>query len=295
MTSQAVPCILRHGGKSVALWLPSAHLGLRTGPVPRSTVRMIEQSDTFRRAFGKLPPWRRDQVARTIGKLGFDPHLPGLRVEKLHRARSSIRSVRVAAGDRLIFEVVAPDKLLLIAVGTHQEIDRLIDRTSVLRAITIPGDEIRPDDFGEVSVFQRHDHIDASQLSGLWQILETARAFDSLGSVQQIIEHMMAGDTSGKARPSQLPGGGGAPVNVIPFDSSTPRGQCTPVLLAFCFDGDSLDSRLHEIERHVTLDCRDTRVVILVTTQWQPKVWKKKYEEVSPQFGRAGRGVSRVG
>jgi hypothetical protein len=65
-------------------------------------------------------------------------------------------------------------------------------------------------------------------------------------------------------------------VNIIP---SQVKGECKDVLLAFCFDGDSFEDRLREIVQHVGISCPRTRVVILTTSQWNPKVWKRKYEE----------------
>jgi hypothetical protein len=214
-----------------------------------------------------------------LDKLGLDPVPHGLHVERLRNARPSIRSAKVTAGDRLIFEIAAPDKLLVLAVGTHQEIDRLIDRTSVLRAISEPGDEIRPDDFGEFTVFHRQGVNMAALLNEVGGLLKEVDAHECLDAVQSVIARVTAGDTTGKAATPRISTGGGAPINVIPSDRGASAVACTPILLAFCFDGDSFDTRLHEIERHVTLDCRDTRLVILVTTQWQPKVWKKKYED----------------
>lgn len=246
--------------------------------MPRADARTIEQSDTFRKWFERLPPGRQYQIGGTIEKLGHDPPPPGLHTGKLRRARASIRSARINSGDRLVYEVVSPDKLWLLAGGTHQQIERLIDGTSVFRAITVPGDELHPSAFGELTVFEPRNYIGGPFSDELGALLSHVGAFDCLGTALNIIEQMVSGDTSGKARPPHLADGVGAAVNVIPAESSTQTGGCTPALLAFCFDGDSFDARMLEIERHVTLYCRDAKLVLLVTTQWQPKIWRKKYE-----------------
>ena len=67
------------------------------------------------------------------------------------------------------------------------------------------------------------------------------------------------------------------PINVIP---SEPGHECRQVLVAFCFDRDNLGDRLREIVYHAGIHCREqTKLVMIVTSQWDPTEWKKKHEK----------------
>jgi hypothetical protein len=89
----------------------------------------------------------------------------------------------------------------------------------------------------------------------------------------EILPHVLAGGTEGKAKPLD---GSGAPntgnINVIPSDS---EGPCRHLLLAFCFDNDNFDDRMRETAYHAGIHCPDTKAVVIVTSQWDPKKWSK--------------------
>lgn len=58
---------------------------------------------------------------------------------------------------------------------------------------------------------------------------------------------------------------------------SEPNGKCCDLLLAYCFDADNFKRRLDEVTRHVAI-CPQTKCVLIFTTQWNAKEWKKNYE-----------------
>ena len=53
------------------------------------------------------------------------------------------------------------------------------------------------------------------------------------------------------------------------------EGECREVLLGLCFDQDNFDGRLREIAYHAGIHCEKTKLVVFVTSQWDPKKWKK--------------------
>jgi hypothetical protein len=84
--------------------------------------------------------------------------------------------------------------------------------------------------------------------------------------------------TGGKVRPltpQDMSGVGGPVLNVIP---STMMGACTPLLIAFCFDGDNFNTRFKEISDHAGIACPGTHEVVIFTSQWKPTDWKKYHE-----------------
>ncbi|MFM7687645.1 MAG: hypothetical protein ACKPDI_17240, partial [Actinomycetota bacterium] len=66
-------------------------------------------------------------------------------------------------------------------------------------------------------------------------------------------------------------------INVIPSDGG---GQCCPVLLAFCFDGDKLYDRLDQAVKHAGIHCPNTDLVVFVTSHWKWSDWRKHEREV---------------
>jgi hypothetical protein len=98
---------------------------------------------------------------------------------------------------------------------------------------------------------------------------------DIAGLLRHLISATVGEDTGGKApvRGSQDIGG---PINVIPGER---EGECREILLGFCFDRDKLGERLREIAYHAGIHCPQTRVVVIVTSQWDPTEWKKNHEE----------------
>ena len=67
----------------------------------------------------------------------------------------------------------------------------------------------------------------------------------------------------------------GGTVNVIPGER---EGECREVLLGFCFDRDKFRDRLREIAYHAGIHCRETKLVVIVTSQWDPTEWKNHEE-----------------
>jgi hypothetical protein len=55
-------------------------------------------------------------------------------------------------------------------------------------------------------------------------------------------------------------------------------------LLAFCFDGDSFAKRLREVVYHA-VHCPDTKLVLFVTSKWEPTEWKQNHEQAFADLG----------
>lgn len=89
----------------------------------------------------------------------------------------------------------------------------------------------------------------------------------------QVIPSVLRHGTSGKAK--AFGSGVSSPINMIPSDGSS--GGCTPVLVAFCFDNDSFDARMREVAYHAGILCPDTEAVVLVTSKWDSKLWKRNH------------------
>jgi len=73
-------------------------------------------------------------------------------------------------------------------------------------------------------------------------------------------------------------------------------GPCTPMLVVFCSDDDDLDQRLREALDHVRVTCKQTRRVVLVTSQSNDKIWQQHADglhglraEVQPIIVMRGR------
>ena len=71
-------------------------------------------------------------------------------------------------------------------------------------------------------------------------------------------------------------GEGWGAINIIPSDL---KGPCRDVLVAFCFDGDSFNDRLREVAYHAGIHCPEKKLIVLVTSRWNPREWKKNHEE----------------
>lgn len=95
-----------------------------------------------------------------------------------------------------------------------------------------------------------------------------------------IISNVIEAGTKGKAE-SRIKRAKGTftnqDINVIPADGG---GQCCPVLLAFCFDGDKLYERLDEAVKHAGIHCPNTELVVFVTSHWKWSDWRKHEREV---------------
>jgi mRNA-degrading endonuclease RelE of RelBE toxin-antitoxin system len=236
----------------------------------------VQQSDAFRRQYGRLPEQHRRRVKAAIEKLRLSPDLPGLNVERVKGATGKINSCRVSAGMRLLFEH-AQEGICLLAVGGHD----FVYREGLLYLIPVPalGSEEIPvrDDLGGWTVFESYDLME-----DLWpEELDDLRA-EFLDSIQDAIRDGLKGGTQGKASvPPSMTSGAAAQLNVIPGASTAP---CRPVLVAFCFDGDQFGDRLREIAYHSGIHCPQTRFIVLVTSQWNPREWKRNHETAFDQL-----------
>lgn len=98
---------------------------------------------------------------------------------------------------------------------------------------------------------------------------------DAMGAADWLVRELLQDGTDGRAetRVRELDQQGclvGGIVNLIPSDH---LGPCTDVLVALCFDADSLERRLNEAIKHAGIHCPETRAVIFITSKWDPKVW----------------------
>ena len=95
---------------------------------------------------------------------------------------------------------------------------------------------------------------------------------DLLGSVKDDIARTTAQGTEGEAPLSSA--GQPGNFNRIPSDI---RGDCRPLLVAYCFAADSFDLRLKEVIDHAAKSCPQTEHIMLVTSQWNPASWKNHH------------------
>jgi hypothetical protein len=123
-------------------------------------------------------------------------------------------------------------------------------------------------------VFRTDAYLNEAFITTLDEFLWRAERRDLSDTIRQIIESMMHYGTDGKAVPPVPTPGTTGRVNVIPGSG---RALCQDVLIAFCFDGDSFNSRIREVIYHGGIDCPDTRVVILITSQWNAREWHKNH------------------
>lgn len=238
----------------------------------------VKQSESYKKQYAKLDGIMRERVARTIQKLIANPHLPGLNLERLQSANSKVFSVRVSRKYRLIFKYSRSGDVYLLSIANH---DSAYKKT-VLHYFMLPSGVKPHEDDGEtMKMFQSHINLDVI-CAELSQIIRESNLSDGEISlyVTELIRRILQGGTEGKA-PS-IPGGDqatsqqGRGINVIP---SKAKGSCCELLLAFCFDSDSFNDRLREIAYHAGIHCPDTKLVILVTSQWINKDWKKNHEK----------------
>jgi mRNA-degrading endonuclease YafQ of YafQ-DinJ toxin-antitoxin module len=246
-------------------------------------MRIIKQSDTFRKRFERMHYSMQARVERTIAKLSMDPVPPGLHVERVRSARQSIRSCKVDDAVRMIFEIIPnSQELRLIYVGEHGDAYRY---ASTQRILTIAADHFILEEPGEYTMFTPKAQRYESYLEDLRRFVIGADISAAFADAIEFIIHgsYNNGTTDGRAASASLPGSG-PPINVIPADQ---LGNCCDVLVALCFDGDSFDQKLHEILTHVGFKCADTRSVIFFTSQWNPKIWKRKYQDAFQRMNPA--------
>jgi mRNA-degrading endonuclease YafQ of YafQ-DinJ toxin-antitoxin module len=241
----------------------------------------IEKSTAFERAYNKLAPILRSRVERCIRKLVSTPKLSGLNVEKVRGASSDVRSCRVTRGLRLIYKVLDPQILQLLYVGDHD----IAYREAIWYWLAPAGQaEIPAEELGSFKMFSvSDDYLNQLNLDDLKAVLAetdvSAGSGYQLGDLAGIIQHLIAvylnGGTDGKA-PSNAGDQIDAPINVIPSEVG---GPCQSILIAFCFDGDSFNDRFREIAYHAGIHCPETKLVIIITSDWNAKHWKKNHEK----------------
>jgi hypothetical protein len=76
-------------------------------------------------------------------------------------------------------------------------------------------------------------------------------------------------------------GHSGGGYNRIPSEQT---GPCFDTLVAYCFDNDSFKERMNDVVKHIAV-CPQTMHVIIITSQWNPKEWKKNHESYFQQIG----------
>jgi hypothetical protein len=238
-------------------------------PVP------IERSDSFKRQYDKLDGVLRERVEKTIRKITENPNLPGLNLERVQGASRNVRSVRVNRKYRIILERLDSAGLRLLTIANHEP----AYREGVQYWLSFDSkDQIRPDEFERLNMFEpyKSPYNIHDQLPQIIRDSNLSREYEQVGSyVARLIAQTVEGGTDGKAR-IELAQHQGGRINVIPSDV---EGVCHEVLVAFCFDGDSFNDRLREIAYHAGIDCPDTKLVVLVTSQWINKDWKKNHEK----------------
>jgi hypothetical protein len=237
----------------------------------------MRPSAGFTKTYDKLPLHLQKRVVRTIDKLRSAPALRGLHVEPVKAASPYIRSCRVDAGVRLIFQLIPPDGIELLYVGSHQDAYRFAEhRLATWTSGVLPSspqDTTSPVEFimwTERCESRIHEALQGLDGEGLPSFVEFQEP------LTDIIMNGVEFGTEGTA-PQFIPDAytGADIANVIP---STGSGECRPILLVFCFDDDSFDDRLREAAYHASIFCPETRLVILITSHWDAKTWKTKHQ-----------------
>jgi len=232
-------------------------------------------TDAFNRQFERLPQELRRRVRATVQKLKLSPSLPGLNVERVRGAAGKVSTCRVSDGVRLLFEP-ADGGIHLLAVGGYDAVREALS----YYLIQMPENEeactmVRPDRGELVDDEVPWSLIDGGYFSLLGILHELDVPEDDRIAVEKLIRVSLEDGTDGRATPP--PYGLSGPLNVIPGSSAA---ECTPVLVAFCFDADRFSERLHEISDHAGIHCPQTRVIVLVTSQWDMKKWKRNHQVI---------------
>ena len=134
------------------------------------------------------------------------------------------------------------------------------------------------EEFDDISILEKmmftdHEYSDSAVIEGIvGGILDARPELDNITpSLFDLIPSYLGRGTEGKAK--AMDGQGmAAYINVIPSDS---EGPCQDLLVAFCFDNDNFDDRMRETAYHAGIHCPDTKAVVIVTSQWDPKKWSK--------------------
>lgn len=247
-------------------------------------VDQIWKRPSFDRSFKKLPPLLQQRVRLALRKLQKSPELPGLHVEPISGADRDLWSCRVNKRVRIIFSRADDGEIVLEFVGDHQSAYRaatwsdfvsLWDRKKLSR---VEEDEI---------IFDHGPALGqtlSEELESTFEDADLVNPPDTVGVLSGLIDHLLSEGTDGRAstgakrlQSGANVGKGGGLINIIPGDE---RDRCRETVLALCFDADSFDNRLHETMKHVEYECPDTKVVVFITSKWEPKTWKEKWDVV---------------
>lgn len=223
----------------------------------------VLETAKFRKRFRRLSKTHQRQVEAVIGKIRRN-HSNGTRMARckpVALASPEVRSCRVTKNHRVIYRAIGPSTLELLTINTH---DEAYDEA---RLYLMLGKLL--DDQGEEGESLPFDSASTRDL--IESYLEDAHfpdpGRDYVEILASLIERVLVGGTTGEVPPDlhhRAP-----EVNVIPSSAASP---CHPLLVIFCFDDDSLASRLDDMQEHLR-NCTDTRLAILVTSVWDPKAW----------------------
>jgi addiction module RelE/StbE family toxin len=231
-------------------------------------------SNRFARDYRKLDRLLQHRVNRAINTLVEEPTRPGLRTERL-KGMNEAWSCRVTKSVRIIYRLLDSNRIQLLMVGPHDAVYRAAADYFFLIVGNveekIPASELEtfqmftPYMNGSEEVFN-----EIAQLVGEAEV--SGNAHDIAGLLQCLISAAVGDGTAGKAHVHSQQDVSG-PINVIPSEH---EGACRQVLLGLCFDQDNLDERLREIVYHAGIHCqKETKLIVIVTSQWDPKKWKK--------------------
>ena len=116
------------------------------------------------------------------------------------------------------------------------------------------------------SIYEEADLPDTSESNAVERVLANVR---ETGSGRKAADWV---------RKNTNPLRGEDPFNLIPSEG---QGACHPILIALCFDGDSLKDRLNEAIKHAGIHCPRTKLVVFVTTHWKASEWAKVERDVN--------------
>ena len=231
-------------------------------------------STRFDRDYKKLDRLLQHRVNKAIDILIRDPKRPGLRIKRLEGGNEAW-SCRVTKSVRIIYRLLDSNRLQLLIVGPHDAAYRAAADYFFLMVGDVE-EKIPASELETFQMFTPYMNGSEEEFNEIAQVVREAEVMGDpqvvAGLLREIISGTAGEGTEGKARvhsPQDISG----PINVIPSEH---KGACRHVLLGFCFDQDNLDDRLREIAYHAEIHCREeTKLVMIVTSQWDPKKWKK--------------------
>lgn len=233
-------------------------------------------STRFHRDYKKLDGALRHRVDRAIAILLKNPTRPGLNIERVNGS-SEAWSCRVTRGVRIVYRLRDSQTIELLLVGTHATAYR--EGAYYWLKPGSAEEQIPPSEVQTFQMFMPPSNGMQQDLEAIYELVRDAQVSGEAQNIARLLRRVISAtvgeDTSGKAqvRGSQDVGG---PINVIPGQG---EGGCRELLLAFCVDGDKFGDRLRQIAYHAGIHCPETKLVIIVTSQWNPAEWKKNHEQ----------------